>query len=736
MSQSEEIRELVVSLVGDLTGLDKAAEQADQIMSELNTLREESISNAMIQTAAEKELADAIGLAEVSTSKVASVVAELTAEYEFLKEVFGDVNALVESGSTYAAEYIALQGDLAVAYEKQAEDLKKMFDAADKASKSQAELKENIESLQKGLTMIPGPAGAAARQFMSMRAALASFWAVAAPILPVLLGIAAAVTAIVGPIVILNKVTKEAIATMEQLDPTIKKATALGDNVGDIQSLSFALKEIAGMDPGKTEMTLTRLQRTVGMAIDGGKQGAKIFKEMGLELQDIANKTPTEQFRAVAGAMTGIDSQAVKTRLAMRLFGREGMAVVGALSAQADALEEAESFARRMGLTITQEQGKAIEAANDAMGRVKSMIEGFQIQIAAELAPIIKVIADEILAWMPAAGEAKNSIRGIVNIMTVLLGHTLDVGKAMLALQQAMSGNLSIAADLFADIINNPMMIKLPQQLAKARRDAADAAAHEAKNVDLAAEAAKKANIEAVQTVENLQKELDFRQQMDQVGGITNRQLFDMKEAGVAVELLEEFARLQADINDIEEKRKKNEADRLKDLDNQNKATARAKQLMDGLITPQEKIVQRAKEIQDLMAGGFLLPEEGDRLFDQLQHELDAIMDKTKDMTKEADAFWNALNGTGTEFGLGREGLESALKDLRAERMANLDVNLSAADARSIIDQTGRDQRSGKNQVDQKLLTVLELLERTLNKPPNPNALDLDVISSLELTSA
>jgi len=101
-----------------------------------------------------------------------------------------------------------------------------------------------------------------------------------------------------------------------------------------------------------------------------------------------------EQMNVVADAMQGLDSQADKVRIAMKLFDSEGVALVNTLGGGSEALKAMTAEAEHFGVTLSRTDTAQMEAANDAITRLKAVFTGLTNQLAVAFSPIITFVAD------------------------------------------------------------------------------------------------------------------------------------------------------------------------------------------------------------------------------------------------------------------------------------------------------------------------------------------------------
>lgn len=607
-----------------------------------------------------------------------------------------------------------------------------------KSTESIKGMNVTLDGLLGGLQALPGPAGAVATQFKAMAASIGATMTAIAPLLPVIIAAGAALTVIAGPILLVRKLVRDSIRDFGEYDRVIKKATALGESTENLQKLSFALMEIAGMEAGSTEMSLQRLQMRIGAAAAQGEEGRKKFAELGIDLEALKNKTPTEQFKEVAGALGAIENDSKRAQLAMQMFGRQGLNIVGALKADAEVIRESEETALRLGITLTEEQSRAIEGAGDSLTRVQTISKGWAMQIAAELAPAVWMVADAIQSWQVPAGEMKGIIRDMTTQLVSLAGIAHDIGMIIEGTWKFSTGNFEeginqIRSGLAGDSREaSKVMLELYRSRAKA-------AAEEAAKIDeantLEAERLAKQeqlNDSAEQYVQSLKTQYEFMQQMET--GEKSQKIFELKAQGVDPDIIDAARQFEEGIAEIQAKQEaaaKRKVELEKEandaLREREKLMARGKAIAESMLTDEERIFKQAQELSELFIEGAISEDVYNQALEKLSEDLDGL-------TQQARGFWDALNGTSDEWGRGREGIKDLAKDFRAAQMVELSkehdiVPMGMSAMRHKVDMELKNQN---DPVQRKLVSVLTLLEERLREPPNPDRPNFDLIESLQ----
>ena len=233
--------------------------------------------------------------------------------------------------------------------------------------------------------------------------------------------------------------TKQSFSSIDELAKTSDK---LGIATENLAIFRLAASE-AGVEQNKLEMALQRMTRRVSEAARGTGEAVKALQELGLDARELNKLSPDEIFNRVSEAMGRVGSQSDKIRLAFKLFDSEGVDLVRLFG---KSMDDAAKAARMLNLTVSRFDAAQIEAANDAVGRLKSAFQGVGNYIAVQMAPIIKGLSDRVLNWIAANGgvaaitqavitkvtaklvEFTNVAAGAINHIREMIGQRFDIG--------------------------------------------------------------------------------------------------------------------------------------------------------------------------------------------------------------------------------------------------------------------------------------------------------------------
>jgi hypothetical protein len=279
---------------------------------------------------------------------------------------------------------------------------------------------------------------------------------------------------------IATRLTKAGLANV---DATAKMADRLGLTTEALLELQFAAKATAGVNEATLNMALQRMTRRLSEAAQGTGEAVKALEELGLSAQALAALSPDEQFKAIADAMAKVPSQADKVRLSFKLFDSEGVALVNTLALGSKGLDEMGRELSAIGGTFDNVAAKSVEAANDALLKLSSIVAAVGNELAITLAPIITDVANRTIEWVKASGgvgeimvpafekllgltdrfiQFGNVIRGVFNVIQGVGGALLTVLSGIVEGVAALGNVVGLVSDETLDFLFN-----LTNELAK-----------------------------------------------------------------------------------------------------------------------------------------------------------------------------------------------------------------------------------------------------------------------------
>lgn len=229
---------------------------------------------------------------------------------------------------------------------------------------------------------------------------------------------------------------------LQAIDQFDKLNSRLGVSVEALTQLQFVAEQ-NGVSFQNMSNALQRLQRRTSEAAQGSGEAVDAFEELGLNAERLTNLPLDEQFEVVADALNNVGNQADKTRLAMRLFDTEGVALLQTMENGAEGIRQLRQEADELGLTLTNLDAQSVARANDAMNELSNVFVALGRQITVALAPTIEQLADFLRT------EFVNNLDQVKSI----INDSIDVFRQLGSVAKFLADNIDIVTTAFSALI-------------------------------------------------------------------------------------------------------------------------------------------------------------------------------------------------------------------------------------------------------------------------------------------
>lgn len=247
---------------------------------------------------------------------------------------------------------------------------------------------------------------------------------------------------------------KSSINAADEMSKLSQKA---GVAVEQVAGLQLAFRQ-SGLEAGDLQANLGKLNKNIA-------DGSVAFSAMGLSVKnaDGSLKSTRQVLGEVADKFASYEDGAAKARLAQELFGKSGAAMIPLLNGGAQALDEFDSMARKLGLTMDENTAKQAEKFNDTLDLVGQGVQGVGRQIAAQLLPTLSGLAGQFFESMTQGDRLKKVAdflaTGLKGLYVVALGVVEafnSVGKAFggvfAAVVAASQGDFRLAGNILREM--------------------------------------------------------------------------------------------------------------------------------------------------------------------------------------------------------------------------------------------------------------------------------------------
>lgn len=219
-------------------------------------------------------------------------------------------------------------------------------------------------------------------------------------------------------------------------------AVQIGEGVGSTMVLRQAFQD-TGVGAEALGQTLAIMRRSLGGVSESGEPTGKMFRQLGLDIQELQGMGAQGQIEAISGAINELKTPAEQSAAAMAIFGRSGAKMLG-LMKDPDAFAVAE---RSLGglPALLERNADAFDAVSDRIGRIKEKGQGLWAGMAEGLLPL----ADQITGLfdgldLTGMGQSIGNWLGTVVELFRAAPDTFGWGDAiMLALGEAVNWGIN-----------------------------------------------------------------------------------------------------------------------------------------------------------------------------------------------------------------------------------------------------------------------------------------------------
>ena len=235
----------------------------------------------------------------------------------------------------------------------------------------------------------------------------------------------AAGVGIVGSLVAIT--TKSAKAGAAIYD--MSKRTGMGTVA--LSELKYAA-ELSGTSLEGLETGIKRMQRVIVDASSGVTSATDALTTLGLTFEDVAGKTPEEQFNILFTAIASIEDPTLRAAAAQDIFGKSGTDLLPMLADGATGLQDMKDKAHELGVVFDEEAAANADKFDDSLTALKASLAGAGEHIAEVLMPILTdLLTNKVIPMIEKVTDWIEKNKGLVEIL-LKVGAVLAVGGAVL----------------------------------------------------------------------------------------------------------------------------------------------------------------------------------------------------------------------------------------------------------------------------------------------------------------
>lgn len=215
-------------------------------------------------------------------------------------------------------------------------------------------------------------------------------------------------------------------------DEFFKLSQKTGVSVEALTALDYAAK----LSDVSTEGMTKALQKLSVAMFDtqiNGVEGSAALKALGVSATDVNGQIrPTEQVLLdLADKFSAMPDGADKAALAVKLFGKEGRAIIPFLNQGREGITALMEEAQRLGLVMSEDVARASEVFNDNLTRLSAIFEGVQRQIGAAVIPVLADFTEQVILAQGETGSFSNELQRITFNREATLGFLESVASGL-----------------------------------------------------------------------------------------------------------------------------------------------------------------------------------------------------------------------------------------------------------------------------------------------------------------
>lgn len=207
-------------------------------------------------------------------------------------------------------------------------------------------------------------------------------------------------------------------------------ATKTGIGAEELQKLKFGAEQ-SGVSFEGLQGAIIKMNKSISEANDGTKAQSEAFQRLGIDIKSLQGLSPDQQFMRIADALSRVHDPALKTALAMDLFGKSGAQLIPFLNEGAAGMTALGQKAQELGLVMSGDAIAQAEAFGDQWESLKAQFQMVAIQIGSALIPALMEMMPAIQATV---ASVINWVQQNPQLVTTIATVVAAVGAVMLVL--------------------------------------------------------------------------------------------------------------------------------------------------------------------------------------------------------------------------------------------------------------------------------------------------------------
>lgn len=249
-------------------------------------------------------------------------------------------------------------------------------------------------------------------------------------------------------------------SSLDSADALSKLSQRVGITVESLSTL-IPVADLAGVSAEQFEGGLRKLATRMFEAATGSEAAARSFAAVGVSVrgQDGALRATDQVLLDLADRFKAMPDGAAKSALAVELFGKSGAELIPFLNQGRDGVEALAAELKALGVELGGDTAAQAEVFNDALAKVRLAVTSIGNRILEAFLPAMVEMAEGLVAAAKEGGTLRRVLDGIVlALKTVALG-AATVGKAFVALGEAIGAGMAAAVSALSGNVSGARAI-------------------------------------------------------------------------------------------------------------------------------------------------------------------------------------------------------------------------------------------------------------------------------------
>ncbi len=203
-------------------------------------------------------------------------------------------------------------------------------------------------------------------------------------------------------------------------------STRLGASASGLQTLQVAAQQ-AGGSAGGMEQALAKLQVTIGEGLQGNKQAAEAFQQLGLSARELAGLKTDEAMRRVAVSLSEVGNEYQRAQIGQDIFGKGFKENAGFFADAAESIDAVSRALADAGATIDDLDIAKIGVMNDELALQGQIVQNLAIGFVADLSPAVMVASESMQSIVQSISGATKSGEIFGTVMVAAI-KTIETG--------------------------------------------------------------------------------------------------------------------------------------------------------------------------------------------------------------------------------------------------------------------------------------------------------------------